>query len=79
MERVGKVIYRLALPPKLSGIYNVFHLSILRKYIRDLTHVIDYQDIEVNDNVSFDGRPIQILNRRLKKLRSKEILLVKTQ
>ena len=42
LERVGKVTYRIALPLKLSGIYNIFHTSMLRKYIRDPTHVIDY-------------------------------------
>lgn len=42
LERVGKVAYRLALPPVLSGVHNVFHVSMLRKYVLDSSHVIEY-------------------------------------
>ena len=59
--------------------FNVFHVSMLRKYIRDSTHVIDYQDIEVNENATFDERPVRILDRGIKTLRTKEIPLVKVQ
>ena len=52
---------------------------MLRKYIRDPTHVIDYQDIEVNENATFNERPVRILNRGVKTLRTKEIPLVKVQ
>ena len=41
LERVGIVAYRLALPPSLSGVHEVFHVSMLRKYILDPTHVVD--------------------------------------
>ena len=41
LERVGSVAYKLALPPALSGVYDVFHVSMLRKYITDPIHVID--------------------------------------
>ena len=41
LERVGIVAYRLALPPSLSGVHKVFHVSMLRKYTPDLTHVVD--------------------------------------
>ena len=40
LERVGQVAYRLALPPSLSGVHDVFHISMLRKYISYLTHVL---------------------------------------
>ena len=42
LERVGPVAYKLALPPALSGVHDVFHVSMLRKYITDPIHVIDY-------------------------------------
>ena len=42
LERVGPVAYRLALPPSLSRIHDVFHVSILRKYIPDITHVLNW-------------------------------------
>jgi len=42
LERVGEVVYILALPPSLEGVHNVFHVSQLRRYIRDESHVLDY-------------------------------------
>ena len=64
LEHVGKVAYRLALPPKLSRVHNVFHVSMLKEFHPGLAlHVIDFNDIEVNDNVSYTERPVQILAR----------------
>ena len=42
LERVGTVSYRLALPPSLSSVFEVFHVSVLRKYTLDPTHVVDW-------------------------------------
>ena len=42
LERVGIVVYWLALPPSMSGVHEVFHLSMLRKYTPDPTHVVDW-------------------------------------
>ena len=47
LERVGEVVYRLALPPLLEGVHNVFHVSQLRRYIRDESHVLDYSELEL--------------------------------
>ena len=41
LELVGTVAYRLALPPSLSGVHEVFHVSMLQKYTPDPTHVVD--------------------------------------
>ena len=79
LECVVKVAYRLTLPPKLSGVHNVFHVSMLKEYHQGPTpHVIDFRDIEVND-MSYTERPVQILVRETNKLRNKEISLVKVQ
>ena len=41
LERIGVVAYRLALPPNMSGVHEVFHVSMLRKYSPDPSHVVD--------------------------------------
>ena len=77
LERVGDLAYQLALPPSMSGVHDVFHVSMLRKYIRDESHVIDHGIIEVNDDVTFVVEPVRILDISIKKLRRKDVYLVK--
>jgi hypothetical protein len=76
-ERIGKVAYRIALPPILSQIHDVFHVSQLRKYIPDPSHVITTDDIQLRENLSFEVPPIKIVDRKMKSLRTKEIPFVK--
>ncbi|GAV86255.1 Chromo domain-containing protein [Cephalotus follicularis] len=77
LERVGPVAYRLALPPSLSDVHNVFHVSMLRKYHPDPSHVLQWEPLELRTDLSFEEIPIRILDRRIKQLRSKTIPLVK--
>ncbi|KAL0561767.1 hypothetical protein IC582_002208 [Cucumis melo] len=50
LERIGPVAYRLALPPSLSTVHDVFHVSMLRKYVPDPSHVVDYEPLEIDEN-----------------------------
>ncbi|XP_028104428.1 uncharacterized protein LOC114303512 [Camellia sinensis] len=77
LEMIGPVAYRLALPPELSNIHNVFHVSMIRQYLRDLKHVVDYEDLEVQEDLSYKEQPVQILDRHDQVLRNKTIPLVK--
>ncbi|PSR88443.1 Transposon Tf2-6 polyprotein [Actinidia chinensis var. chinensis] len=77
MERVGTSAYRLELLPEISKLHNVFHVSMLRKYITDPSHVLVQQPIELKDDLSYVEEPIQILDRREKVLRNKVIPSVK--
>lgn len=77
ISRVGLVAYQIALPPSLSNIHDVFHVSQLRKYIFDPSHVIEADNIHLRDNLSFEVPPARIEGRKIKKLRNKEISLVK--
>ena len=42
LERIGTVAYRLALSPNMTGVHEVFHVSMLRKYTPDPSHVVDW-------------------------------------
>ena len=52
LKRVGKMVYRLTMPPKMSGFHNVFHISMLRKCMHANTQVIKFDDINVRGRVS---------------------------
>ncbi|KAL0551959.1 hypothetical protein IC582_011052 [Cucumis melo] len=77
LERIGPVAYRLALPPSLSTVHDVFHVSMLRKYVPDPSHVVDYEPLEIDENMSYTEQPVEVLAREVKTLRNKEIPLVK--
>jgi hypothetical protein len=77
IERVGPVAYRLALPPELDRIHNVFHVSMLRRYRSDPSHVIIPQEIEVQPDMTYEEEPEQILDREVRQLRNKQIPMVK--
>jgi len=77
LKRVGPVAYQIALPPSLSNLHNVFHVSQFRKYIHDPSHVIEWDDVQVKENLTYETLPLRIEDRRTKHLRGKEILLVK--
>ena len=77
LEKIGDMAYRLALPPNLSQVHKVFHVSILRRYEPDSTHVLRYEEIDVDDKVSYVERPVRIEDKKDRVLRSKMIPMVK--
>ena len=54
LERIGPVAYRLALPPELAKLHDVFHVSMLRKYRSDESHILPVQEIQVQEDLSYD-------------------------
>ena len=77
LERVGTVAYRLALPPSMSGVHGVFHVSMLRKYTPDPDHVVDWGQIEVDTYGTFEEGPVCILDSHDQVLRRKIVRLVR--
>ena len=77
LERVGKVAYKLALPPELASMHNVFHVSMLKKYVPDPSHVLSQEPVEVQTDLTYEEKPVRILDREEKVLRNKTIPMVK--
>ena len=79
LERMGKVAYRLALPPSLSGVHNVFHVSMLRKYIPDPSHVVEYEPLKLRDDLTYEEQPVKIVDKKEQELKRRTIHYVKVQ
>ncbi|KAK6122217.1 hypothetical protein DH2020_044045 [Rehmannia glutinosa] len=77
IEKIGDVAYRLDLPASMSQIHDVFHVSMLRKYVANPTHILTNEPIELKTDLSYEEILVRILLREVKKLRNKEIPLVK--
>jgi hypothetical protein len=76
-EVVGPVAYRVELPSNLAGVHDVFHVSTLQKYVHDPLHVIDFEPLQVQADLKYEEKPVQILDRKVQQLRTKTIPLVK--
>ena len=76
LDRVGDVSYQLALPPSLEGIHNVFHISQLREYVKDESHILDYSEVELQPDLSYKEQSMAILDRSVKTLKNREIPFV---
>ncbi|XP_070007960.1 uncharacterized protein [Nicotiana sylvestris] len=79
LRQVGEVAYKLALPPSLSGVHPVFHVSMLRKYHADLSHVLDYSTIQLDESLGYEEELVSIIDRQDHQLRSKRISAVRVQ
>ncbi|XP_059315835.1 uncharacterized protein LOC132066556 [Lycium ferocissimum] len=79
LRRVGYVAYELALPPGLSGVHPIFYVSILKRYYLDESYIVRWDSVLLDENLSYEEDTIAILDRQVKKLRSKEIASVKVQ
>ncbi|XP_027082175.1 uncharacterized protein [Coffea arabica] len=76
-RRVGTVAYQLELPTSMSRIHNAFHVSLLKKYHPNPTHILRTEDVVLDETLTYEEQPVQILDRKVKELRNKQIPLVK--
>ena len=74
---MGKVAYELDLPNDLGMVHPVFHVSMLRKFIGDENTIVPLQDVTIEENLSYEELPVEILDRQVKRLRNREIASVK--
>ena len=77
LERMGTAAYWLALPPSMSCVHEVFHVSMLRKYTPDPAHVVDWGQIEIHTDETFEEGPVCIVDSRDQVLRCKTVRLVR--
>jgi hypothetical protein len=67
LERIGPIAYMIAFPASMP-IHNLFHISLLKKYIPDANHVIDWNVIHVEQERAFQVHPVCILDQKIKQL-----------
>ncbi|XP_020967440.1 uncharacterized protein LOC110266774 [Arachis ipaensis] len=77
LRRFGPVAYQVVLPPHLSNLHDVFHVSQLHKYTSDAAHVLEPELVELKENLTFQVTPVRIDDTSVKKLRRKEVQLIK--
>ena len=76
-ERISDVAYCLRLPPQLSHVH--FHVSMLKKYTRDPSHVLPCTKIPLQLNVTYKEQPTEILAKEVHLFKNKEALMVKVR
>nr|XP_016456303.1 PREDICTED: uncharacterized protein LOC107780287 [Nicotiana tabacum] len=77
LEKVGEVSYSIGLPPSLAGVHSVFHTSLLRKYHEEKSHVLDFSIMQLDENLTYEEEPVDIVDRQVQKMRSKDISSMK--
>nr|XP_025684703.1 uncharacterized protein LOC112785454 [Arachis hypogaea] len=68
LRRFRPVAYQVALPPHLSNLHDVFHVSQLRKYMSDAAHVWEPESVKLKENLTFQVTPVRIDDTSVKKL-----------
>ncbi|XP_047177224.1 uncharacterized protein LOC124844347 [Vigna umbellata] len=77
LRRIGPVAYELSLPPQLSNLHPVFHVSQLRKYIADPSHVLELEDVRLRQDRTLEMQPVRVEDSHTKYYKRKAIRLVK--
>ena len=77
VRRIGAVAYELDLPSDLESVHPVFHVSMLRKCIGDPSRIFPVDDLQVTEQLSYNEQPVSILDRQVRRLRTKEVPSVK--
>ncbi|WMV41515.1 hypothetical protein MTR67_034900 [Solanum verrucosum] len=72
-KRGGNIAYELELPQELAAVHPVFHISMLKKFTGDPSLIIPTEYIRNKDSLSYEEIPVQILDRQVRKLRTKKV------
>ncbi|XP_070046022.1 uncharacterized protein [Nicotiana tomentosiformis] len=77
IQRISHVVSRLELPPEMSLVHPVFHVTMMKKVVGDSSLIVLVETIEVNEELTYEEISVAILDRQVQKLRNKEIAFVK--
>ncbi|WVZ70361.1 hypothetical protein U9M48_019036 [Paspalum notatum var. saurae] len=78
-EQCGPVAYRLELPTHLPAVHDVFHVSQLKKCLRVPEEVIGTSEIQIQPDLTYEEKPIKILDQKQRSTRQKTINFYKVQ
>nr|GEZ35152.1 reverse transcriptase domain-containing protein [Tanacetum cinerariifolium] len=79
LERVGDVAYKLDLPEEMSRVHNMFHVSNLKKCHADKPLAVPLDGLHFDDKLHFVKKPVEIVDREVKRLKQSRIPLVKVR
>nr|GEV98779.1 putative reverse transcriptase domain-containing protein [Tanacetum cinerariifolium] len=77
IKRIGPVAYHLKLPQELSRVHNVFHVCNIKKCLSEEALIIPLEESQLNDKLKFMEEPVEIMDRKVKKLKQSHIPVVK--
>ncbi|XP_021773566.1 uncharacterized protein LOC110737529 [Chenopodium quinoa] len=77
IQKVGKVAYKSDFPNQLEMVHNVLHVSQIRKYVPDVTHVLQPETIEMDEKLTYEERPVKILDTKIRSIRNNDVRVVK--
>nr|XP_016493426.1 PREDICTED: uncharacterized protein LOC107812769 [Nicotiana tabacum] len=73
LKRIGEVAYKLELPASMTLVHHVVHVSMLWGYMPNHAHIISPEVVEINDSLFYEEEPVQILDRQVCRLRTKDL------
>jgi len=76
-RRIGPMAYEISLPPQLANLRPIFHVSQLRKYVFDPSHVLEVEDVQIREDLTMEVPPIALEDSRVKERWGKPVSLVK--
>ena len=79
LDRVGKVAYKLDLPPELSNVHPTFHVSNLKKCLADENLHVPLEDVQIDESMHIIEKPVEIVDTGVKKLKRSRIPIVKVR